>query len=58
MKIIELHMPKVIYGELENRVIDECCAVCLVEFLKEDVCRKTPCAHYFHAECLEQWLKK
>lgn len=38
--------------------LEDNCTVCLVEFVHSDVCRYTPCFHYFHINCLEQWLKK
>lgn len=34
------------------------CSVCLSNFQPGDVCRKLPCNHYFHQECIDCWLKK
>jgi len=34
------------------------CSVCLSNFQPGDVCRKLPCDHYFHQECIDAWLKK
>lgn len=34
------------------------CAVCLQEMMAEEMAVRLPCAHYFHEECVRQWLKK
>lgn len=31
------------------------CAVCLDEIAKEQVCRRLPCTHVFHARCFDGW---
>lgn len=35
---------------------DKSCIVCYVEFINNQLIRKTPCDHYFHKECLDKWL--
>ncbi|CDW81070.1 zinc finger protein [Stylonychia lemnae] len=37
----------------------EQCAICLLDFQKDDEIIPLPCdeKHYFHPECIEQWLK-
>jgi hypothetical protein len=34
------------------------CTICQEEFNSEKPIKKTPCGHYFHAECLGSWLEK
>ncbi|KAI8905359.1 hypothetical protein DFJ77DRAFT_479199 [Powellomyces hirtus] len=34
------------------------CTVCLSEYESGDSLKGTPCAHWFHDECLEEWLKQ
>ena len=36
----------------------EACSICLSQFEAEParLVRRTPCAHYFHAECIDRWL--
>lgn len=34
------------------------CAVCLMEFEENELCRMTLCLHVFHSECLLSWIKK
>ncbi|EAS03886.1 C3HC4 type (RING finger) zinc finger protein (macronuclear) [Tetrahymena thermophila SB210] len=34
------------------------CSICLCEFELEDEVRLTYCTHFFHSDCLKQWLKK
>lgn len=33
------------------------CTVCLVDYDDGDLLRGTPCAHWFHEECISKWLK-
>jgi E3 ubiquitin-protein ligase BIG BROTHER-like protein len=37
---------------------EEQCAVCRVEFEEEDEVKKLPCGHYYHPECVGQWLQQ
>ena len=36
------------------------CAICTVEFTNDDEITPLPCNtnHYFHTECIEQWMKQ
>lgn len=33
------------------------CPICLEDYLEEDILRKMPCDHFYHQECIDQWLK-
>ncbi|EWM24570.1 e3 ubiquitin-protein ligase [Nannochloropsis gaditana] len=33
------------------------CAVCISEYAPDEDVRLLPCAHYFHASCVDEWLK-
>jgi Ring finger domain len=37
---------------------EEQCAVCRIEFEGEDEVKKLPCGHYYHPECVGQWLQQ
>ncbi|EEY65163.1 RING Finger Ubiquitin ligase, putative [Phytophthora infestans T30-4] len=39
-------------GEVNNTV----CAVCCDEFEAEEEVRALPCLHFYHRECIDQWL--
>ncbi|KAI3687443.1 hypothetical protein L1987_81139 [Smallanthus sonchifolius] len=51
--------PKIMLGEscrLPND--DSTCAICLSEYKPKESLRTIPkCNHYFHAECIDEWLK-
>ncbi|KAK7397429.1 hypothetical protein VNO78_18600 [Psophocarpus tetragonolobus] len=51
---------KVVLGE-SRRVPgpnDGCCTICLSEYKTKDTIRYIPeCAHCFHAECIDEWLR-
>jgi uncharacterized protein (DUF2225 family) len=34
------------------------CPICLMQIEKREQARKTPCAHSFHANCIDSWCKK
>uniref|UniRef100_A0A1A9V9E2 RING-type domain-containing protein n=1 Tax=Glossina austeni TaxID=7395 RepID=A0A1A9V9E2_GLOAU len=36
---------------------EKSCAVCLNDFQLNEVIRKLPCAHDFHVDCVDKWLK-
>jgi len=38
------------YGELS-------CVICLAAYEENDIVRTLNCAHVFHKECIEQWIK-
>ena len=33
------------------------CVVCMYDFDAHQLVRVLPCAHEFHAKCIDQWLK-
>lgn len=35
----------------------ESCAICLLEFEREDAIRTTPCRHQYHRECIDNWCE-
>ncbi|KAL4498001.1 hypothetical protein ABPG72_014858 [Tetrahymena utriculariae] len=35
----------------------QCCSLCLLEFAKGQKLRITICSHYYHSQCLEEWLE-
>lgn len=36
---------------------DMICSICLSEYESTDILRKMPCDHYFHKECIDEWIK-
>ncbi|KAL8469027.1 hypothetical protein ACS0TY_032013 [Phlomoides rotata] len=46
-------------GNRGSEAEEETCAICLVEFEKEDLVNKLRrCEHVFHMECMEKWLDR
>ncbi|XP_030549660.1 putative RING-H2 finger protein ATL21A [Rhodamnia argentea] len=38
---------------------DDTCAICLSEYQPKETLRTIPaCGHYFHAQCIDQWLRR
>ncbi|XP_027342764.1 putative RING-H2 finger protein ATL21A [Abrus precatorius] len=52
--------PKTLLGE-SGRLLkpnDNTCAICLSEYEPKETLRSIPeCNHYFHAQCIDEWLK-
>jgi hypothetical protein len=42
--------------ELSNED-DKTCGVCMSEYVENDILRYFKCRHYFHRECVDEWLK-
>ncbi|KAL4459320.1 hypothetical protein ABPG74_017933 [Tetrahymena malaccensis] len=64
IEVIDEFLPALSFEDIKKKTQDkgkslnDSCAVCLCEFENTDICRETICNHYFHKDCLEQWLKK
>ena len=51
--------PKTVWGESYELSKDNGpCAICLSDYKPKDAVRTIPeCNHYFHADCIDEWLK-
>ena len=53
--------PKIVLGESRRlpKANDNTCSICLSEYQPKETLRTIPnCNHYFHANCIDEWLKK
>ena len=48
--------PQTAHGKDDNDC-DAKCLVCQFAYEKDEVLRRLPCGHCFHAECVDQWLQ-
>ncbi|XP_057786326.1 putative RING-H2 finger protein ATL21B [Salvia miltiorrhiza] len=52
--------PTTVLGESRRlpKVNDVCCPICLSDYQPKETLRSIPeCNHYFHANCIDEWLK-
>jgi hypothetical protein len=57
-EMLEEVAPLVSKGNGNMRHVNDtyCCSVCLEDFGEEQMHRKLPCNHAFHAHCIDNWL--
>ncbi|MCL7030366.1 hypothetical protein MKW94_009159, partial [Papaver nudicaule] len=34
------------------------CSICLANYTDNEELRELPCAHFFHVDCVDKWLKE
>lgn len=49
-------LPEKRYSELTNTSMNDICSVCQENFNNDEIVKILPCNHYFHKDCIEQWL--
>ncbi|CAK85715.1 unnamed protein product (macronuclear) [Paramecium tetraurelia] len=54
-KIFKKYMPT---QRINSNLVQETCAVCLIQFERKEKYRETPCKHNFHDQCLSDWTIK
>ncbi|OEU14457.1 hypothetical protein FRACYDRAFT_165323, partial [Fragilariopsis cylindrus CCMP1102] len=42
----------------DHTLTDNLCSICLCELVDGDIVGDIPCNHYFHKDCLKEWLMK
>ncbi|XP_067885907.1 E3 ubiquitin-protein ligase Praja-2 isoform X2 [Heterodontus francisci] len=50
-------LPQVAVSE-EHNGLEQSCAICCSEYVKEEVVTELPCHHLFHRPCVTLWLQK
>lgn len=43
---------------LEAKGVDEVCSICYYNIKEGEKIVQLPCRHYFHDQCIEEWLRK
>jgi hypothetical protein len=49
---------KIWESDQEKSTANSCCSICLEDYTGSSVVSQTHCFHYFHYECLVQWIKQ
>lgn len=50
------HLPTLTYNGQDLPSAQTTCAVCMMEFEKDEELRGLHCTHHFHMECIDKWL--
>jgi hypothetical protein len=51
------HLPVKKYSELTNTSMNDICSICQENYDPSVDVTILPCNHYFHRDCIEQWLR-
>lgn len=49
------HLPISIWNICDEEDVKECC-ICMVDFEENEKYRCLPCMHYYHVDCIDDWL--
>jgi len=47
-----------IFSNILNKFNNDDCSICINSFHKKDEIRVLPCSHFFHKECIDDWIQK
>jgi len=53
-EISALPVRRITMGDVKE---DKCCAICLCDFELGERVKTLPCSHYFHVQCIGEWLR-
>nr|CAB3265622.1 RING finger protein 11-like [Phallusia mammillata] len=53
------HLPRSTWDEsnISGKKIRECC-ICMIDFEQDEPIRYLPCMHYYHLDCIDDWLMR
>lgn len=53
------HLPRSMWdvSKVDEKKTKECC-ICMIDFEDEEPIRYLPCMHYYHLECIDDWLMR
>ncbi|KAB0403108.1 hypothetical protein E2I00_011914 [Balaenoptera physalus] len=56
---LKKHLPQGVYGTdgFEEKIQEEC-VICWLEFMCGDSIRSLPCEHFYHLNCINEWLTR
>jgi hypothetical protein len=56
---IVAHTIPIVFDEpLPRQLQNEHCSICIAEFEEGEGLRQLKCSHFFHADCIDEWLSK
>ena len=48
-------LPLIVFPDC-NHKIEEPCNICMEDYIDGDILKQLPCNHYYHKDCISQWL--